>query len=212
MTLVHAGDRLLPGLTPRAGEKAARLLSAQGVDVRLRTRLRALALGHAQIEGPEGGLDELPATLAFWTGGLRPSPLVPQLGLPVTADGWLSVGPTLQCFPTPVPTDPEIFAGGDVVRIHGGDGQWATMQRAIECIWQANTIARNVLELLAEPVGYPDGVPPLHPHHLRTDFPHGVSIGARSLIVYGRAVSDLGAVSVGFRRWLMRRYFARYAA
>jgi NADH dehydrogenase len=211
VTLVHAGERLLPGLCSAAGRRAARLLAKQGVELRLRTRLRGLTDGRATLIGADGAEDEKSTALAFWAGGLRPPGIVRALGLPTTDEGWLMVGPTLQCFPTPVPTDPEVFAGGDVVRIHGGDGEWPTMQRAIECIWQAKTLARNVLELLAEPPGYPDGVPPLHPHHLRTDFPHGVSIGSRSLIVYGRAVSDLGPISVGFRRWLMRRYFERYA-
>lgn len=211
VTLVHGGERLLPGLCARAGHKAERALVKQGVDVRLRTRLRALVDGRAALAAAEGE-QERPAGLTFWTGGLQPPPLVPALGLPTTDEGWLAVGPTLQCFPTPTPTDPEVFAAGDIARVQGADGEWPTMQRAIECIWQGKTLARNVLRLLAEPPGYPDGVPPLHPHHLRTDFPHGVSIGGRSLIVYGRAVGDFGVLSVAFRRWLMRRYFERYAA
>jgi hypothetical protein len=55
-----------------------------------------------------------------------------------------------------------------------------------------------------------DDVPPLVPHRTWEDFPHGVSIGARSLIVYGRLSADLGAFAVWFRRFLMRQYLARY--
>ena len=55
--------------------------------------------------------------------------------------------------------------------------------------------------------GYP---PPLTPHTLREDFFHGVSMGSRSMIVYGPMAVELGAGGVWFRRFLMRQYFRRY--
>src|SRR5690606_24785476 len=133
------------------------------------------------------------------------------LGLPRTDDGWLAVGPTLQCFPTPTPTHPDIFACGDAVRIVGGEGIWSTMQRAIECLWQAKVVASNLGTLLSEPAGYPQGVPPLRPHVPHDTFFYGISLGARSLVVYRRWVLDLPGINHWFRRWLMRMYFARYA-
>ena len=54
-------------------------------------------------------------------------------------------------------------------------------------------------------------MPPLRPHTLREDFFHGISLGDKSLIVYGRLVLDFAAVNTWFRRFLMRRYFARYS-
>jgi hypothetical protein len=53
-------------------------------------------------------------------------------------------------------------------------------------------------------------VPALQPHTLRADFPHGVSIGGASLVVYGRLMIDNAALNTWFRRFLMRQYFARY--
>ena len=110
------------------------------------------------------------------------------------------------------------FAGGDAVRIFGGAGQWETMQRAIEAIWQAKSLARNLVRSArwgrsasGDPAA--DGErPPLRPHATWRDFAHGVSLGERSLVVWGPLVVDLGAFNVRFRRWLMRQYIARYAA
>jgi NADH dehydrogenase FAD-containing subunit len=116
----------------------------------------------------------------------------------------------LQCFPAVDGGDPEIFALGDAVRIHGGSGEWRTAQRAIEAIFQAQVVARNALRLLDEPVGYGHGVPPLEPHRPWQDFPHGVSLGQRSLVAYGGLVIDRPWFGVWFRRFLQRRYFARY--
>lgn len=211
VTLVHGGERLLPHLCARAGRKAERHLLAQGVALRLRSRLVRLSAGTASIRAAQGEVEDVPCDMAFWSGGLRPPGVLGALGLPLTEAGWLAVGPTLQCFATPMPTRPDIFAIGDAVRVQSATGEWPTMQRAIECIWQAGLTAKNILKLAAAPPDYPRGVPPLLPHTLREDFPHGVSIGDKSLVVYGRLVLDAAAVSIWFRRFLMRQYLARYA-
>src|SRR5690606_32846898 len=54
VTLVHSGARLLPHLCARAGRKAERHLKAQGVTLRLKTRLTRLAPGTATIKGAQG--------------------------------------------------------------------------------------------------------------------------------------------------------------
>lgn len=209
VALIHGGARLLPDLCERAGARAAAALRAQGVDLRLGARLRRLSPGAAEVE-VAGARETVPCAMAFWAGGVRPAPVLADLGLPRTSAGWLAVGPTLQCFPTPQPTRPDIFAIGDAARVLGGAGEWPTMQRAIECLWQAKLAARNILRLAREPADYPGGVPPLTPHVLRRDFFHGVSIGATSLIVYGPLVLGTSALNTWFRRFLMRQYFARY--
>jgi NADH:ubiquinone reductase (H+-translocating) len=210
VVMVHRGDRLLQDLTPRAGFAAASALRAQGVELLLGTTLTALdANGNALVVGPDGPRT-ISSSLAFWSGGLRPPAVIARLGLPLTDDGWLRVSPTLQCL---VGSDPEIFAGGDIARVVGGAGRWPTMQRAIEGIFAGETIAANMLELARCAPDYPgEGVPPLTPHTLWSDFPHGVSIGGRSLVVYGPAVVGMSGFNIWFRRFLMRQYMRRYRA
>lgn len=205
VTLVDAGERLLRNLTERAGRMAARKLAAQGVSLRLRTRVLAVGEGALQLHAGDGEPETVAHDLTFWAGGVRPAPVLAQLDLPRTPAGWLAVGPTLQCFPDR-PTSP-IFACGDAVRVVGGTGEWPTMQRAIECLWQAKVVAHNLLALITTPDGR-HAV--LRPHTLTADFPHGVSVGAASMIVYGRLAVELGPVGVWFRRFLMRQYFRRY--
>ena len=120
------------------------------------------------------------------------------------------MGPTLQCFPSADAKRYDIFACGDAVRIEGGEGRWPTMQRAIECLWQAKVVAKNLVKLLKEKKGYPEGLPPLVPHTLRETFPYGVSVGGKSLLVVGGVATHVPGVTHGFRRFLMRQYFARY--
>lgn len=209
VTLIQSGGRLLPHLSLRAGRRAEHHLRRQGVDVRLSTRVVRVGAASVAVQGA-GGAEDIACGGAYWAGGIRPAPVLAALDLPKTPGGWLAVGPTLQCFATPRPTRPEIFAIGDAVRVVGGTGEWPTMQRAIECIWQASVVADNILTLAAQPPDYPRGVPSLRPHRLRVDFPHGVSLGGASLVVYGRLMFDNAAINTWFRRFLMRQYFARY--
>ncbi len=209
VVLVHAGERLLPGLTAKAGHEAAAALEAQGVELLLRTQLVGVDERSVTVRGGDGERT-VTCDLSFWAAGLQPPAVIDALDLPLTDDGWLRVGPTLLCFSGNL-EEPEIFAGGDIARVYGGEGRWPTMQRAIEGIFAAETIAANILELCRHPPGYPEqGVPPLHPHRLWSDFPHGVSIGGRSLVVYGRLVVSWARLNTWFRRFLMRMYMRRY--
>ncbi len=209
VTLIQAGERLLPHLSERAGRKAEYHLRRQGVDLGVGTRVGGGGPGSVAGHGG-GGRVEFAWGGAYWAGGVRPAPVLERFAVPRTAGGWLAVGPTLQCFPMPAEGRAGVFACGDAVRVLGGTGEWPTMQRAIECIWQAEVVARTIVRRAAEPAGYPRGVPALHPHVLRPDFPHGVSIGGASLVVYGGMVVDNAAINTWFRRFLMRQYFARY--
>lgn len=223
VTLIDGGDRLLRGLTERAGRMARARLERQGVALRLRTRVLGVTPDSVELQAREGEPERISHDGAFWAGGLRPAAVLPELGLPRTPHGWLAVGPTLQCFATTTPTHPQIFACGDAARVIGGDGEWPTMWRAIECLWQAKVVARNILALAeqARDSVAPPGAAlptqralaqstPLHPHSLTRDFPHGVSIGAASMIVFGPLALELGILGVWFRRFLMHMYFRRY--
>ncbi|MEM6995841.1 MAG: FAD-dependent oxidoreductase [Myxococcota bacterium] len=209
VTLVTAGDRLVENLPKAVGAKVARILDRQGVTVHLGARLAEVTEDAVVVE-VGGGSKTLPAELAFWGGGVAPAPVLEALGLPRTDDGWLSVGPSMQCFATARPTHHEIFACGDAVRIDGGRGRWPTMQRAIECLWQAKVVAKNIIQLMREKPDYPGGIPPMVPHRLRETFPYGVSLGAKSLLVTGPLRVHVPAVTPWFRRFLMRQYFDRY--
>jgi NADH dehydrogenase len=197
VTMIHSGERLLPGLHERAGRKALAALQAQGVEVHLRTRLLEIAESTARVRGPEGERT-LPCALGFWAGGLQPPPVLERLGVPRDRSGWVIVDPQLRC-------GEGLFAGGDMVRIHetpDATHAWPTMQRAIEAIFAAATIADNLLALVRGTA--------LRRHPLWSDFPHGVSIGARSLVVYGPIVIARPLINIWFRRFLMRQYMRRY--
>jgi NADH:ubiquinone reductase (H+-translocating) len=200
VTLVHGADRLLPHLGARASRIADRSLRKQGIEILAETRVLGATENTVQVRD-ESGLRSIPFDLAFWAGGVRAPSILCRLGLPTTRSGWLQVSPTLQCMPA---TQPTIFACGDDCRVVDRSREWPTMQRAIECIWQAGAVSRSILAMEA-------GGSPVR-HSLHTDFFHGVSMGRYSMITYGPFALEMGAFAIWFRRFLMRQYLARYRA
>jgi len=108
--LVDAVPRVTPALSPSLSAAAARALEARGVE---------LALGSAVTEVRPGGITlasgrRIDAATVIWAAGVRPNPLVAQLGLPVEK-GRLVVDAHLR-------VAPGVFAIGDVARVEAGEG------------------------------------------------------------------------------------------
>jgi len=207
VTLVHADARVVPHFPERVSDAVERRLRAQNVSLRKQTTLVAAEAGAVTVVDADGREERLRADLAIWCGGVRPAPVLASLGLPRTPDGWLQVRPTLECGAF----GPDIFAGADCARVVDEQGKrWPTMQRAIEALWAADTIAAQIVRLAKEKPGYPRAIPPLRRHPLRPDFFHGLSLGGESLVVHGDKIVDLGVMNVGFRRFLMWGYLRRY--
>jgi NADH dehydrogenase len=105
--LLDIADRVLPELDPRMSQTAHQVLRRRGVDVRM---------GTSVTEATEEGVrlsdgDYLPTRSLVWCVGVRPDPLVAELGLP-TDRGRLVVDEFLN-----VPGYPEVYACGDAAAV-----------------------------------------------------------------------------------------------
>jgi NADH dehydrogenase len=99
--LVEAGERIMPEIHPGLAEFAARELRGRGIELRTSTTLEALTADTATLSGGE----DIPCRTLCWTAGVRPSPIVAKLGLPLDERGR-------------IPTD-------EYMRVPGVDGVWA---------------------------------------------------------------------------------------
>jgi len=99
--LVEGGDRIMPEIHPGLADFAARELRGRGIDIRTRTTLEAVTDSTATLSGGE----EIPCRTLVWTAGVRPSPVIANLGLPLDERGR-------------IPTD-------EYLRVRGFDGIWA---------------------------------------------------------------------------------------
>lgn len=106
--LVHGGSEVLPAMNKELRDEALEALIAQGVDVRLNTRLQEVGLDYVRLR--EKGSDEIetiPVGLTCWAAGNAPVPFVQELlsKLPEHAagpGGRINVDKWLRC-PTPTP-------------------------------------------------------------------------------------------------------------
>ncbi|WP_062214021.1 NAD(P)/FAD-dependent oxidoreductase [Streptomyces sp. NBRC 109706] len=146
--LLDIADRVLPELDERLSRTADRVLRKRGVDVRTGMSVKEATRDGVLLQDGEF----VPTRSLVWCVGVRPDPLVDDLGLD-TERGRLVVDSFLN-----VPGHPEVFAAGDAAAVpdltRPGEFTPMTAQHA----WrQGKTAARNVsarLGLAAEPRPY----------------------------------------------------------
>ncbi|UQU64434.1 NAD(P)/FAD-dependent oxidoreductase [Couchioplanes caeruleus] len=133
--LLDTADRVLPSLDPRLAVAADEVLRGRGVEVLLKTSVEeACADGVRLSDG-----DFVPTRSLIWCVGVRPDPLVADLGLEVR-HGRLVVDEFLT-----VPGHPDVYAVGDAAAVpdltRPGELTGMTAQHATR---QGKTAAHNI--------------------------------------------------------------------
>ncbi|MFI6079786.1 NAD(P)/FAD-dependent oxidoreductase [Streptomyces sp. NPDC051217] len=105
--LLDIAPRVLPELDRRLSATADRVLRKRGVDVRTRTSVKEATSKGVHLDDGEF----IETRTLVWCVGVRPDPLVADVGLPVER-GRLVVDPRLN-----VPGHPEVFACGDAAAV-----------------------------------------------------------------------------------------------
>jgi len=137
VTLLEAGDGLLPGFPQSLRDYARTKLTSMGVDVRLDAQVSRVSPQGAELK--DGGA--IHAATVVWTAGVKGEPLAARLGLPQTPNGQLLARPTLQS----VEHD-RVFLAGDICRAEH-EGRPLPMF-APPAIQEGRHAAQNILRLL----------------------------------------------------------------
>jgi NADH dehydrogenase len=180
--LLEGQDRLLPGMSPKAGESALRQLEEMGVEVRtgaMVTDVDDLAV----ILGDES----VPAENVIWAAGVQGATVAQTLGTELDRQGRVKVEPDCS-----IPGHPRAFVIGDLAHLwddEAGGLVPGVAQGALQ-------MGRFVGELIQE--------------NLRTGAPkvrrpfHYVDKGTMATVGRARAVADIGDSTLsGFLAWLM---------
>lgn len=112
ISLLEAGDRLLPGLHPKLSTYALSRLRQRGVGVRLNTEVAAVDAAGLTLAGG----DRIAASTVVWGGGVGVAGWVSQLGFPLEA-GRIVVDPDLR-----IAGSDDMFAIGDAAATRTADG------------------------------------------------------------------------------------------
>jgi len=159
VTLVDAGDRILPDFSPHARARATRILDRSGIAVRLEARATGVTPDALLLDQGE----ELASRLTVWLAGAAPPPLLAASDLPLSTGGFFLVDAELRAVAgsavagsavagsSPV-ADPPVadppglrspaWGAGDCIALEGAP--W--MPRAgVYAVRQSPVLARNVL-------------------------------------------------------------------
>lgn len=143
VTLLDAGDRILPDFSPRVRARATHILERTGIAVRLGTRAAGVAREALLLE--EG--EEMASRLTVWLAGAAPPPLLAASDLPLSTDGFFLVDAELRAATEDSVADspglrPPAWGAGDCIALEGAP--W--MPRAgVYAVRQSPVLARNVL-------------------------------------------------------------------
>jgi NADH dehydrogenase, FAD-containing subunit len=137
VTLLEAGDGLLPGFPDSLRAYAQKKLQDMGVEVRLKAQVaRVFPQGVELADG-----SALHSATVVWTAGVKGEPVAARLGLPQAPNGQVPVLPTLQGR-----AHPEVFLAGDICRAeHQGR---ALPMFAPPAIQEGRHAAANILRLI----------------------------------------------------------------
>jgi NADH:quinone reductase (non-electrogenic) len=138
--LVEAKDRIMQEVPKGLSEFAVRELNARGIEVRTETTLKEITERDVTLSDGE----RIPTRTVVWTAGVKPSPAVGKLGLPVDRGGRVTVDPTMR-----VAGYEHVWAIGDCAAVpdpaRKGQPCPPTAQHAIR---QGRLVARNVAATL----------------------------------------------------------------
>lgn len=137
VSLLEAGDGLLPGFPQSLRDYARTKLTSMGVDVRLGAQVSRVGPQGAELK--DGGT--IPAATVVWTAGVKGEPLAARLGLPQAPNGQSLARPTLQSL-----EHDAVFLAGDICRAEH-EGRPLPMF-APPAIQEGRHAARNILRLL----------------------------------------------------------------
>jgi NADH dehydrogenase len=173
--LVEAGPTILAGSSPQLIDKATRMLSDLGVQVRTNAVVSAATEEGFRLK--DGQLVE--GGVFVWAGGLKAPDLVAESELPTGHNGRVKVDQYLRAL-----DHPEIYIAGDVASVVDPDSGHALPPLAQVALEEGETVARN---LYAELAGRPLEAFTFH------DKGFVVSIGPR------RGVADIAGITTGGR-------------
>jgi NADH dehydrogenase len=185
--LVEARDRVMPEISPSLAAFASAELRRRGIEIRTSTTVERVSADSVELSTGE----IIPTRTVCWTAGVKPQPVIADLGLPLTDSGRIVVDPYCQ-----VQDSADVWAIGDAAAVpdpaRPGQPCPPTSQHVIR---QAKVAAHNV----AAALGAERGVKKAFTYKTLGVF---VDMGR-----YQAVASTMGIKWRGFPAWFLARTY-----
>jgi NADH dehydrogenase len=142
--LVDAAPKILPEIPSRLGDYAAAELSQRGIEIHVDTTLDSVTEEGVVL----GNGTRIPASTIVWTAGVRPNPLVEELGVPLDERKRVVVDELLR-----VRGREHVWALGDCARVPNTKAEQPDPPTCQHALRQARRLAKNLQGDL-QPYGY----------------------------------------------------------
>jgi len=142
--LVDMAPKILPEIPSRLGEYAQRELSERGIEIHVGTSLQSVGADEAVL----GDGLRIPTNTVVWTAGVRPHPLLAELGLPLDDRHRVQVDELLR-----VRGHEHVWALGDAANVPNRRADAPDPPTSQHALRQARRLAKNLLGD-PEPYGY----------------------------------------------------------
>jgi len=148
--LVDLGSAVLGPFSPKAHDYVAKILSRDGVEIRLGTSVKEITTTHVLLS--DG--DTIPTHCVIWGGGIKAAQLADTSGLKQGRGGRIDVLPDLS-----VEDHTNVFVVGDLANIPDPDGKAYPQLGSVALqagVWAAKNILNDVAGKEREPFDYHD--------------------------------------------------------
>ena len=187
VTVIHAGERLVPELKAGLAEKAARSMTRRGINLLFGALAKSIDEHGLTARFEDGREQRVEAATVISTIGTAPNPLLEKLGLPMET-GRLSTNPDMS-----IDGADNVWALGDCAAVPNQASAGAAPPTAQFAVREADTLAEN---LKRSRRGEPTRA-----------FSFG-GLGTIATIGSKRGVAQvLGVPVIGFPAWLLWRAF-----
>jgi NADH dehydrogenase len=140
--LVDAAPKILPEIPMRLGEYAAEELARRGIEIHVGTTLASVSEREVLL----GDGTHIPTHTLVWTAGVRPHPLLQELGVPLDERGRVVVDERLR-------VSDHVWALGDCARVPNTRADHPDPPTCQHALRQARRLAKNILGD-PQPYGY----------------------------------------------------------
>jgi selenide,water dikinase len=193
VALVSGAEEVIPDYSVATRQRVMKALEQQQIEVRTGCRVLSVSDGYFQLQDRAPLPVDLPVDIGVWASGATSAPLLSQLGLPVDANGFITVDENLQST-----SGRPVFAVGDAASLPFD----YVMKAGVFAVREGPILWENIQRSLAQK--------PLVPYRPQRDFLRLLNTGDGKAIAQYKGLSVTSNWAWKLKDWIDRKFMKMY--